>query len=83
MLNIAGLSMVMVNMSVCSVLHLSGEKGHLFQGNSQILRVTGTISKTYFRFLRNRGTSQFISGEQGNRYPSGRASIMIIKNGKF
>ena len=27
--------------------------------------------KTNFRFLGNRGTSQFISGEQGNRYPLG------------
>ena len=27
--------------------------------------------KTHFRFLGNRGTSQFISGEQGNRYPLG------------
>ena len=25
--------------------------------------------KTNFRFLENMGTSQFISGEQGNRYP--------------
>ena len=27
-------------------------------------------NRTNFRFLRNRGTSQFISGKQGNRYPS-------------
>ena len=49
-------------------------KGYLFQGNKgQILRGTKTIlenrehKKTNFRFLGNRGTSQFISGEQGNR----------------
>ena len=34
--------------------------------------------KTNFRFLGNRGTSQFISGEQGNMYPPppGRASLL-------
>ena len=26
--------------------------------------------RTNFQFLRNKGTSQFISGKQGNRYPS-------------
>ena len=63
----------------------TGEQGHLFQGNrgtkkGQILRGTKTIlgnrehKKTNFRFLGNRGTSQFISGEQGNRYPPGRAA---------
>ena len=30
--------------------------------------------KTNIRFSENRGTSQFLSGEQGNRYPPGRAS---------
>ena len=50
-------------------------KGHLFQGNKdQNLRGTKTIlgnrehKKTNFRFLGNRGTSQFISGEQWNGY---------------
>ena len=57
----------------------TGEKGHLFQGNKgQILRGTeeqkkylgtGDIRKQIFIFFGNRGTSQFISGEQGNRYP--------------
>ena len=53
----------------------TGETGHLFQGNKdQILRGTKTIlgnrehKKANFRFLGNRGISQFISGEQGNRY---------------
>ena len=48
-------------------------KGHLFQGNKgQSLRGTTTIlgnrehKKTNFRFRGDRGTSQFISGEQGN-----------------
>ena len=69
----------------------TGETGHLFQGNRGTKpnfegnRGTKTIlgnrahKKTNFRFLRNRGTSQFISGEQGNRYPPppppGRASL--------
>ena len=52
------------------------EKGHLFQGNKgKILReqgnkdkIWGTWNKRYFLFLGNRGTRQFISGEQGNRY---------------
>ena len=37
---------------------------------------TGVLTRTllgnrdiFFRFLENSGTSQFISGEQGNRYP--------------
>ena len=33
--------------------------------------------ETNFRFLGNRGTSQFISGKQRNRYPPGRASFKI------
>ena len=59
----------------------TGKKGHLFQGNKgQILRGTeeqkkyfgtGNIRKQIFRFFGNRGTSQFISREQGNRYPLG------------
>ena len=49
----------------------TGEQRPNFEGN----RGTKTILKnreykeTNFRFLGNRGTSQFISGEQGNRYP--------------
>ena len=67
----------------------TGETGHLFQGNREQRpnfegnRGTTTIlgnrehMKTNFRYLGNRGTSQFISGEQGNRYPPGRASIIL------
>ena len=54
----------------------TGEQGHSFQGNKgQILRGTKTLlgsrehKKTNFRFWGNRGTSQFISGEEGNRWP--------------
>ena len=56
-------------------------KGYLFQGkreqrsNFEGNRGTKTIlgnrehKKTNFRFWGNRGTSQFSSREQGNRYP--------------
>ena len=59
----------------------TGEKGIYFRGtgeqrsNCEGNRGTKTIlgnrehKKTNFRFWGNRGTSQFISGEQGNRYP--------------
>ena len=36
--------------------------------------------KTNFPFLRNRGTSQFISGEQGNRYPPPPREGLILGN---
>ena len=36
--------------------------------------------KTNFPFLRNRGTSQFISGEQGNRYPPPPWEGLILGN---
>ena len=45
-------------------------------------RETNTIlgnrehKKTHFQFWGNMGTSQFISGERGNRYPPGRASVL-------
>ena len=51
----------------------TGKQRPNFEGN----RVTNTIlgksdhKKTNFRFLGNRGTSQFISEEQRNRYPHG------------
>ena len=51
-----------------------------FEGNRGTKTILGNREhkKTNFRFLGNRGTSQFISGEQGNRYPPppppGRAS---------
>ena len=55
----------------------TGDQGHLFQGNKgKILRGTKTIFiwgtgniENKFSILGNMGTSQFISGEQGNRYP--------------
>ena len=42
-----------------------------FEGNRGTKTILGNREhkKTNFRFLGNRGTSQFISGEQGNRYP--------------
>ena len=55
----------------------TGEQRPNFEGN----RGTKTIlenkeqKKTNFRFLGNKETSQFISGEQGNRYPPGGAPI--------
>ena len=47
-----------------------------FEGNRGTKTILGNMEhkKTNFRFLGNRGTSQFISGEQGNRYPPGSAS---------
>ena len=69
----------------------TGETGHLFQGNRGTKasfegnRGTKTIlgnrehKKITFRFWGNWGTSQFISGEQGNRYPTGRASEIVLE----
>ena len=63
-----------------------GGTGHLFQGNrgtkTKFLGEQGNKDnignkehkKTNLQFLGNTRTSQFISGEQGNRYPPGRAS---------
>ena len=68
----------------------TGERGIYFRGTGEQMsnfegnRGTKTIlenrehKKTNFRFLGNRGTSQFISGEQGIRYPPGRASMMLF-----
>ena len=49
-----------------------GSKGK-FLGEQGTKTILGNMEhkKTNFRFLGNRGTSQFISGEQGNRYPLG------------
>ena len=67
----------------------TGETGHLFQGtgeqrlNFEGNRGTKTIlgnrehKKTNFRFLGNMGTNQFISGEQGNRYPPWQGLIIF------
>ena len=64
--------------------------GHQFRNQGQILRGTGEQrqygetgiirknKKTHFGFLGSRGTSQFISQEQGNSYPSGRTSFMNL-----
>ena len=58
----------------------TGEPRPNFEGNRGTKTILGNMEhkKTNFRFLGNRGTSQFISGEQGNRYPTGRASYIII-----
>ena len=64
---------------------ISGEQGN----KGQILRGTKTIlgnrehKKTNFRFLGNRGTSQFIQGNKGTGTPPPppwRASILVIIN---
>ena len=58
----------------------TGEQRHLFQGNrgtnvkfwgerEDNIGDQGTWIKSNARYLGNRGTSQFSSGEQGNRYP--------------
>ena len=43
-----------------------------FEGNWGTMTILGNREdkKTYFRFFGNRGTSQFISGGQVNRYPA-------------
>ena len=48
----------------------SGEQRSNFEGNrgTNIILGNREHKKTNFRFWGNRGTSQFISGEQGNRY---------------
>ena len=50
-----------------------------FEGNRGTKTILGNREhkKTNFRFLGNRGTSQFISGELGNMYPPGRASKIL------
>ena len=49
-----------------------------FEGNMGTETILGNREhkKANFRFLENRGTSQFILGEQGNMYPPGRASLI-------
>ena len=49
----------------------TGEQRPNFEGNRGTKTILGNREhkKTNFRFLGNRGTSQFISGDQGNRYP--------------
>ena len=44
------------------IMRGTGEQRPNFEGNRE-------HKKTNFRFLGNRGASQFFSGEQGNRYP--------------
>ena len=57
-----------------------GEQRPNFKGNRGTKTTLGNREhqKTNFRILGNRGTSQFISGEQGNRYPLGRASVQAF-----
>ena len=49
----------------------TGEQRPNFEGNRGTKTIFGNRKhkKTHFRFLGNMGTSQFISGEQGNKYP--------------
>ena len=56
-----------------------------FEGNRGTKTILGNREhkKTNFRFLGNSGTSHFISGEQGNRYPPGRASLTLRMLGIF
>ena len=51
----------------------TGEQRPNFEGNRGTKTILGNREhkKTNFRFLGNWGTSQFISGEQGNRNPLG------------
>ena len=58
----------------------TGEQRSNFEGNRGTKTILGNREhkKTNFRFLGNRGTSQFISGEQGNRYPLGGHRNCII-----
>ena len=57
-----------------------------FEGNWGTETILGNREhkKTNFQFLGNRGTSQFISGEQGNRYLlcEGLISLRNLKNGR-
>ena len=57
----------------------SGEQRPNFKGNRGTKTILGNREhkKTNFRFLGNRVTSQFISGEQGSKYPPGRASSVF------
>ena len=51
----------------------TGEQRSNFERYRGTMTILGNMDhkKTNFRFLGNRGTSQFISGEQGNGYPTG------------
>ena len=59
----------------------TGEQRSNFEENRGTKTILGNREhkKTNFRFFGNRGTSQFISGEQGNRYPPPprRASTLL------
>ena len=58
----------------------TGEQRPNFEGNRGTKTILGNRAhkKTNFRFLGNRGTSQFISGEQGNRYPLGGPQYELL-----
>ena len=58
----------------------TGEQRPNFDGNRGTKTILGNREhkKTaHFQFFGNMGTSQFISGEQGTRYPPGRASVLV------
>ena len=49
-----------------------------FEGNKDTIWEQGTLKKK-FDFFGNRGTSQFISREQGNRYPPPWAGVIYTE----
>ena len=55
---------------------VTGEQRLNFEGPGEQRQYWGTGNIT-FLILGNMGTSQFISGEQGNWYPPGRAALCI------
>ena len=62
----------------------TGEQMPTFEGNRGTKTILGNREhkKTNFQFLGNRGTSQFISGEQGDRNPLGgppACSIQLLR----
>ena len=59
----------------------TGEQRPNFEGNRGTKTILGNREhkKITFQFWGNWGTSQFISGEQGNRYPPGRASEVVLE----
>ena len=58
----------------------TGEQRPNFEGNRGTKTILGNREhkKTNFQFLGNRGTSQFISREQGNRYPLGGPHYLCV-----
>ena len=63
----------------------TGEQRPNFEGNRGTKTILGNREhkKAIFRFLGNRGTSEFLSGEQGNRYPPWEGLINTNTHMKF